>query len=164
MLERGQWIRQLIQAEQAMEERGVVDISPAGGDLHLESETIDFLQDLKSAFIEAAAAFNQFKETNLGTIKIYGIAKTQADFMLFRNGYKLIFSMQAPGEIHIYYSHLGGRAPGQNETEAADHSTDIVRAQTKAFGQLAWMYENQDVHLDHMVRFYTSKFVKESTK
>ena len=162
MLEKGQWIRQLIQAEQAMEERGVVDISPGDGDLHLEGETIDFLQDLKSAFIEAAAAFNQFKNTNIGTIKIYGIAKTQADFMLFRNGFKLIFSMQKPGEVHIYYSHLGGHVTGQSES--SHQATDIVRAHTKAFGQLAWMYENQDVRLDHMVRFYMTRFVKESTK
>ncbi len=152
------WVRDLVQAEQAMEESGVVDIATAGGGLQLQEESIEFLRDLKAAFLASVSAFNQYKNTNTGTVKIYGIAKTHADFMLFRNGFKLIFSMQAPGEIHIYYSHMGSQGTG---TAAF---TDVVKAQTRAFDDLVWVYENQEIKLDHMVRYYLTRFVRESAR
>src|SRR4051812_1889016 len=91
-MDRISWIKDLVLAEQQMEDSGIIDMS-AGFDAEkeLEDATIEFLADLKTGFIEAASTFNQLKGSALGTIKIYGISKTRADFMLFRNGFKLIF-------------------------------------------------------------------------
>ncbi|PIS11572.1 MAG: hypothetical protein COT73_03240, partial [Bdellovibrio sp. CG10_big_fil_rev_8_21_14_0_10_47_8] len=81
-----------------MEETGLVDMGTGSDDSKfLTNETLRYLQQLKNEFIEAASAFNELKASPLGRIKIYGIAKTHADFMLFRNGFKMIFSMRAPG-------------------------------------------------------------------
>src|SRR5690606_6995671 len=96
------WIRGLVQSEQQMEEAGVVDFS-AGYNPHveLEDETVDFMNSLKAGFVDAASAFNQLRGSTTGSIKIYGISKTKADFMLFRNGHKLIFSIREAGTIRV---------------------------------------------------------------
>ena len=107
-----QWIKDLVMAEQEMEESGVVDFA-AGFDpeKELERETIDYLQDLKAAFIESAAAFNQLKASTVGNIKIYGISRTKADFMIFRNGFKLIFALKRPGIVDVRFNHIGANYP-----------------------------------------------------
>ena len=39
--------------------------------------------------------------------EIYGIANTHADFMLFRNGFKLIFSLKEPGAVSVRFHYVG---------------------------------------------------------
>lgn len=162
-LEKLNWIRELVVAEQQMEDAGVVDMS-AGFDPNrqLEEATLEFLNDLKAAFVEAASAFNSLKGSTLGQIRIYGISKTKADFMLFRNGYKLIFSMKQPGQVLVSHSTAGAHyLPGQTATPANE---DYLQAAWGAFGQLIWTYNQLQISLDHLVRFYMSRFVKDSAK
>lgn len=162
-----QWIKDLVLAEQQMEETGMVDFT-AGFDpeQNLEEETVDFLRDLKTAFIDSAAAFNQLKGSHLGNIKIYGISKTKADFMLFRNGFKLIFAMKQPGTVAVRFSHIGstfipGAAPVE---ETAVSAEDILKANWGPFGDLTWTFKNQVIRFEYLVRFYLSRFVRESAK
>jgi hypothetical protein len=166
-VEKLNWIKELVAAEQQMEDAGVVDME-AGFDPHrqVEEATYDFITDLKAAFVEAASAFNQMKGSTLGQIRIYGISKTKADFMLFRNGYKLIFSMRQPGTITVSYSsavaqYVPGTTPQQPE---AGRSADLLRATWGAFGQLIWTYNEHSINLDYLVRFYMSRFVKDSAR
>ena len=102
------WLKELVRAEREMEESGVVDVS-AGFDPEtvLADQSKEFLGRLKDLFIQYTSAFNQMKGVALGGVKIYGIAKTAADFMLFRNGYKLIFSLKQSGQISITFNHQG---------------------------------------------------------
>ena len=87
----------------------------------------DFL--VFAAFVEAAAAFNQLKGSTLGQMRIYGISKTKADFMLFRNGYKLIFSMKQPGVITVSYSTAVAQyVPGSVANPDEAKSSDMLRA------------------------------------
>ncbi len=161
-----QWIKQLVLAEQQMEESGIVDLSSDfDTDKHLKDETLDFLIDLKTTFVELSSAFNQLKGSPMGKIKIYGISKTPADFMLFRNAYKLIFSAQAPGEIAIRFNHIGNSyIPGQKAAEETSLDTDIITAEWGAYAQLVWKYKDHKVNMDHLVRYYMSRFVKESAR
>lgn len=102
------WIKDLVKAEEQVEESGVIDITLGiSNERSLLFETNRFLQDLKDDFVDASNIFNDMKKSSVGRIKIYGIAKTQADFMLFRNGYKLIFSLQTPGVISIRFNFIG---------------------------------------------------------
>lgn len=160
------WIKELVLAEQQMEESGMVDMSAGFDTLNmLEEETIEFLQDLKTSFVESAAAFNQLKGSTLGNVKIYGISKTRADFMLFRNGFKLIFSMTQPGQIKIYDSQMTNSfVPGQNAAEETTGRLDLLIAKWGPFGELQWTYQDQPINLDYLVRFYTSRFIRESAK
>lgn len=160
-----QWIKQLVLAEQQMEESGIIDLS---GDFdaqkHLHEESIDFLKDLKTTFIELSSAFNQLKGSPMGKIKIYGISNTTADFMLFRNSYKLIFSLASPGEVVIRFNHIGSSyIPGQKAHETS-LNTDTVTAEWGAYAQLIWKYNEHPVNLDYLVRYYMTRFVKESAR
>ena len=160
------WIKELVLAEQKMEEAGVVDLRATDQEKLLEEHTVDFMKDIKTRFIETASAFNQLKSTQVGTVKIYGISGTQSDFMLFRNGFKLIFSFRRPGEIEIYYSLIGShflQNPAENQ-EAQPGDRDVLRADWGAFDELRWSFKGLPLQLDYLVRHYFSRFIQESTK
>src|SRR5690348_10330670 len=113
-MEKIAWIKELVNAEQQMEESGMVDMT-YGYDAQrmLAHETLQFLLALKTEFVDSSSTFNELKPSPLGRIKIYGIAKTHADFMLFRNGYKMIFALKSPGEIVIRFNFIGSNyVPG----------------------------------------------------
>lgn len=158
------WIKELVAAEQQMEDAGIVDMTAGyDPDRQLEEATLDFLNDLKLAFVEAASAFNQLKGSSLGHIRIYGISKTKSDFMLFRNGYKLIFSMRHAGIVSVSYSAaVTGFVPGQAKID--DGAQDILKADWGAFGQLNWTFEERPIQLDYLIRYYMSRFVRDSAK
>lgn len=167
-MDKMRWIKELVQAEQQMEETGMIDIEAGFNQTEtLKTETIEFLQDIKAQFIETASAFNQLKCSTVGTLKIYGISKTVADFMLFRNGHKLIFSMKQPGLINIYKNQIGSHfAAGTPVSEMQTTSTqsDSLVATWGAFGDLTWTFKSKPIRMDYLVRYYFSQFVRESSK
>lgn len=168
-MEKLQWIKELVLAEQQMEEKGVVDMTAGfDPDNMLENQTLEFMNDLKAAFIESSSAFNQLKGSSLGQIKIYGISKTQVDFMLFRNGYKLVFHVRQPGMINIrFHTMASSFIPGQTvgePSQSAPSSEDFLKARWGAFGELLWTYKDHPLNLDYLVRYYMTRFIKESTK
>jgi len=166
-MEKINWLKDLVTAEQQMEDTGMVDMT-AGFDpaTELEKATVEFLQDMKAAFIETASTFNQLKGSAVGTIKIYGISKTRADFMLFRNGHKLIFSLHQPGAITISFNSASAHfIPGQNAADqAVPGAADILKARWGAYGELHWTSNDLEVNLDYLIRYYLVRFVKESAK
>jgi hypothetical protein len=166
------WIKELVRAEQKMEESGVVDFS-FGFDPQnlLVSESMGFLNALKNAFIEASSSFNQLKGSTVGRVKIYGISNTQADFMLFRNGFKLIFSLKEPGVIGIRFHYVGAgfvQMPAASDNgmkvPAQANEEDVLIARWGAFGDLVWTYQEQAVKTDYLVRYYMTRFIRESAK
>ena len=164
------WIKDLVRAEQKMEESGVVDFT-AGFDPQtlLASESVQFLNTLKTTFVESASAFNQLKGSAVGRIKIYGISNTHADFMLFRNGFKLIFSLKESGVIGIRFHYVGSslaQVPaglvGDGQKVPTDE--DVLSARWGAFGELNWTYHELPVKTDYLVRYYMTRFIRESAK
>lgn len=168
------WIRELVHAEQQMEETGMVDFgNEMDPERSLVAETLDFLGALKETFVDALNAFNELKSAPVGRIKIYGIAKTHADFMLFRNGFKLIFSLKQPGIVTIRFNFMNAGMTPQPGTSALIYSgaavqslmdDDIIEARWGAFGEVTWTYRGQPVRIDNIVRYYLTRFVKDSAK
>ncbi len=161
------WIRELVRAEQEMEESGLVDFSVGfDPEKHLFSETIHFLNDLKTGFVEAATAFNQLKGSSIGRVKIYGISRTHADFMLFRNGFKLIFSMKEPGLLSIRSQFAGAQLLGAAQPAEWNNvgEEDLLQARWGPFGDLIWTYHDQSIKIDYLIRYYLSRFIRESAK
>ena len=161
------WIKDLVRAEQDMEESGMIDFN-AGFDPQklLAEESLQFLNDLKVCFVDTVTTFNQLKSSPLGRIKVYGISNTEADFMLFRNGFKLIFALRRPGQISIRFLYVGATfVPGApaNDKEV-DPSEDQLVAKWGPFGDLVWTYNDQSLKIDFLVRYYMSRFIKESAK
>ncbi len=157
------WIKDLVQTEQQMEESGMVQITTGfEPEKHLQKETTLFLVSLKRDFIDATTAFNQMKGSPLGRVKVYSISQTQADFMVFRNGFKLIFSMKQPGTVSMKFH----RPTGINPVLSEDHQSDeeFLMAKWGPFGDLVWSYNNQPIKVDYLVRYYVSRFIHESAK
>lgn len=102
------WIKQLISTEESMEESGVIELQASLDEpTLLESESLSFLHKLKDIFVDVSTVYNKIRTASVGGVKIYGIAKTQADFMVFRNGYKLFFTLKKPGIIGIKVHYQG---------------------------------------------------------
>ncbi len=164
------WIKDLVRAEDQLEESGIVDLAIGlDNEKTLASETMRFLHEMKAQIVEAATAFNELKVSPLGRIKIYGIAKTQADFMLFRNGFKMIFSMKEAGIISIRFNFMGPNyiptmiPTNQNQNTAMLEENQIM-ARKGPFHELVWTFQEQPIQLFSVIRYHLTLFIKESSK
>jgi hypothetical protein len=161
-----EWIKELIDTEQKMEESGIIDVAPAfDSDKNLEFESISILNKLKDLMIDSSTVYNKMRGSATGGIKIYGISKTKADFMVFRNGYKLFFALKRTGMISIK-THYHGNDLLSPQTEALDQlgHEDLIEARMGAYNEVIWTFQEQPVNLEYLVKYYFSRFVKQSTK
>ena len=165
-MEKIEWIRDLVMSEQKLEEEGLIDLSiEQSFGLDLNRESLSYIRDLKTQFIETAAAFNQLKGGAEGSVKIYGISGSKADFMLFRNGYKLIFALKEAGTLSIRFHSVGSFVPsGSGLPNDFDKNEALIHATIGPFGDLTWKYQGQDVKIENLVRYYFTRFIKESKK
>jgi hypothetical protein len=163
------WIRELVAADEQIEKSVMIDMN-LGLDTQriLVNESIQFLLKLKNEFAESAAGFNELKPSVLGRIKIYGIAKTHADFMIFRNGYKMIFSIKAAGVISIRFHFVGNMAipqpNGSNEKVTIVMDEQLLEAKWGAFEEVLWTYKAQGFKIPYLVRHYLTLFIKDSAR
>src|SRR5690242_12959993 len=100
------WLHELARAEIHPDAEKLLQLGRSFDPQQLvEESTIDFLTELKEKFNECARTFNAYSEngTKFQDIKVYSIAQTAAEFMLFRNQIKLIFSNSAHGVIQISF-------------------------------------------------------------
>jgi len=162
------WIKELVRSEEQMEQAGLVDFSPRTDTQNIVlSASIEFLKELKLLFIKNANIFNQMKGKSDGSIRIYGIAKTHADFMLFRNGYKLVFNLVQPGKVQIVFHHLStpfvssDASNLENETPIKD---GLLEAAWGAFHEVRWVSDGKPINNEHLIKFYMRNFVQNSAK
>lgn len=163
------WIKDLVEAEHKMEESGIVDVAAGyNPEDTLQNESVRFLNLIRELFVDFSNVYNKYRGAAVGGLKIYGIAKTQADFMLFRNGFKLFFILEKPGTVTIRSQFHGPEhVPGTimsstflDQLGADDH----IEARWGAFGEVIWTHQEMQVNPDLLVKFYITKFIKESTK
>lgn len=158
------WVRDLVESERRMEETGIIDLSAIPDENRdLQQRTYEFLKLLKENFVEYSTAFNNMKNSTLGSVKIYGISNTAADFMLFRNGYKLLFTASTPGRITMTFQtstpqYMPGASPSASGTE------ESLDASYGPFGDLTWTYRGTQVNPESLVRYYLTRFIRESAK
>lgn len=162
------WIRELVSADEQLEKSVMIDMN-LGLDTQriLVNESIQFLLRLKHEFADSAAKFNEMKPTVLGRIKVYGIAKTHADFMLFRNGYKMIFSIKAAGVISVRFHYVGNIAipqPHTKEQVTVVMEEQLIEAKWGAFEEVLWTFKNQPFKNQFLVRHYLTLFIKDSAR
>lgn len=162
------WIRELVSADEQIEKSVMIDMN-LGLDTQriLINDTIQFLLRLKTDFAETAAVFNELKPTALGRIKVYGIAKTHADFMLFRNGYKMIFSVKNAGLISMRFHYVGNLAipqPTQKEQVTIVMDEELFEGKWGAFEEVVWSFKGLSFKPEYLVRHYMTMFIKESSR
>lgn len=164
------WIKSLVQAEEQMEQSGFVSMTTTSTlENSIKQDTIQFLNQMKEKLIEASVAFNEMKTSPVGRLKIYGVAQTVADFMLFRNGYKMIFSMKQPGMISIRFNFLGPQqtlpaVPTMQRSVANLMEEHLIVAKKGPFQDLEWTFQDQPVKLENVVKYHLTLFVQESAK
>ncbi len=132
----------------------------------VEESTIEFLTQLRECFNEYTRTFNSFAEAGVRfqEVKIYNIAQTAADFMLFRNQIKLIFSNSAHGVVQISYTQhtrSSVSVDGQNQTPqtALAPSQDIL-AKIGPFRDVFWTYRDEKITAEQIAKFYFIEFCR----
>ena len=157
------WIKDLVRLEQNMEAAGQISV-PETSPSHekLAEHTLEFMRQLRTAFTANSAVFNHMKGF-LGSLRIYGIADTQADFMLFRHGHKLIFSMREPGLISVRMK-FNDQLLNNNKKTPTEDPADFIKGEWGPFNELKWTYNDQKINIDYLIRYYMSVFIKNSVK
>lgn len=165
-----QWIQELVESENLIEHDGIVE-SPEEmtEEQVLLHESVRYLMNLKTEFQDVAVAFNEIKGDVPGLIKVYGIAKTHSDFMLFRHGYKLVVSLRAAGVISVRMnfvpmSYVPATTTPEAYKEKAIGEDCLIEARYGAFGEIHWVHKNIPVNPNYLVKYFFSLFVKESTR
>ena len=156
------WIKDLVRLEQDMEATGQISLpqsSPSSE--QLSEHTFEFMRQLRTAFTANAAVFNHIKGF-LGSLRIYGIADTQTDFMLFRHGHKLIFSVKEPGLISVCMKFNDQML--SSKTSPTTEPADFIKGVWGPFNELQWTYNDQKINIDYLIRYYMTTFVKNSVK
>lgn len=164
------WLHELVRAEIHPDAEKLLQLGRSfdPGQL-VEESTIEFLTELRECFNDYARSFNAFSEngSKFQEIKLYSLAQTAADFMLFRNQIKLIFSHSAQGAIQIAFSqHVrstlavdGQDAHGVSPSSMGGHTQDLM-AQVGPFRDVFWTYQGEKVTPEQVAKFYFIEFTQ----
>ncbi len=136
--------------------------------------THEFLLDIRSVFEHFVKAFNDLKNNNVegfsepaapslklakeklkGSLLLYDLANKEG-FMLFRRGYRLIFSFVKPGRIHVQL--LRQKPLGETET-FVDSFINAVNNDTMSIN---WVDEDHQgfVNINILARYYMRCFLQ----
>ena len=122
-----------------MEREGVVDFSNTYRKQELlKLNTVEYAKLLQAQFRREIELFNEARRSASSSIQLYRVSKTEADFMLFRNGVKLVISATQAGRIHFAFNQYMG------QVHAPAHSPQIeIEAQWGTLDQLVWIYRGE---------------------
>lgn len=169
------WIHELARAETHPDAERLLDLGKSYNPQQLvEESTIDFLTELRNHFTEFARTFNAYSEssTRFQEVKIYSVAQTAADFMMFRNGVKLVISNTAHGVVQISFTQhfrrtlsVDGQAPGgllaqSPEGQQVTSQMQDIMAQVGPFRDVYWTFQGEKVNAEQIARFYFTEFVR----
>lgn len=166
------WIHELARAEIHPDAEKLLQLGKTFDPQQLvEESTIDFLTELREQFGEFTRVFNSYSENGgrFQDIRVYAVTQTAADFMLFRNQIKLIFSNSAHGVIQISFAqHVRGALAidglDQKATSTPGHSlsgkSQDLLAQVGPFRDIFWTFQGEKVLAEQVSKFYFAEFSK----
>ncbi len=153
------WIHEIARAESSPEAEALYQLNQASAPQQaVEESTVEFLTDLRAYFQEYVRIFNSLSETGkkFSEIKIFNLTQGAADFMLYRNGIKLIIANTTHGVIQLSYDkHV---ITGASNNELSIPQADELIAQLGAFGSVHWMYRSEKVSSDQVAKHFFSEF------
>ena len=164
------WVHEIAKNEMNPEEANIFNASNRFDPKQIiEEASIDFLEELRDLFTVHAKVLNGYSENNsrFSEVKIYGVAQTPADFMLFRNNVKLVFSNSAHGIISAtFIQHNRGQLAVDGEqlnqtamVAGARDNQDII-AQLGPFLDVKWTFQGERVNPERLVKYYFVEFVR----
>ncbi len=160
------WIHDLAKAEVHPDAEKLLQLGRSFDPQQLvEESAIDFLDELKGQFQEHAKVFNAYSEggSRFTELKVYQLAQTAADFMVYRNQIKLVVSNTAHGVIQISFTeHVRGTlaVDGKNPHEQKTAQGQDLLAQVGAFREIYWTFQGEKVTADQVARYYFAEFVR----
>src|SRR5690606_4164061 len=97
-------------------------------------------------------------------IKIYSIAQSASDFMLYRSQIKLIISNPSHGMIQISWSKHSGKALSVDGAVGGDsehgHGPRDLIAQLGPFQNVHWTFDGEKVEPLQVAKFFFTEFVR----
>jgi len=165
-----QWIEKLAMDELSMDESGVIQFNDHLNPTHsLEESSIALVDEIREKLNAYVTVFNQHRGNSTETgkqIKIFKIANTVNDFMLFRNSLKLVIARREVDKVAIgFLSNSGGlfSARLHNQTQAHNMAHEITGT-VGSFNNVVWTFNGEKLDVDAMVKHYFTEFVKHSAR
>ncbi|MFZ8999722.1 MAG: hypothetical protein ACO20H_00335 [Bacteriovoracaceae bacterium] len=163
------WIEKLALEELNMEESGVISLNEhLDPRLFLEESSINFMNNLRDRFEVYVTRFNQYRTSakGLGQIKIFKIANTVNDFMLFRNSLRLVFSRKSTDLISISFLSNGKEifSPRLRNEDSIQNQSHEIKAHIGPFNDISWKFRGEEFEVDALVRHYLSEFIRLSSR
>ncbi len=154
------WASQLALQERQMERQGTVDVHPGLNKQELlKSKTRDFLIEIQNDFRVNVELFNETRQSPAHHIHIYKVSQTPDDFMLYRNGVKLVVSGQRAGRILLAFNQYMGHLFSSQHPPALE-----LQAAWGVLDQLYWTYKGERIRNEDLVRYLLSEFIVQSFK
>jgi hypothetical protein len=163
------WIEKIALEELDMQQTGVVNFnSHLNLDRLLEDSSIELMNKLRELFEIYAGKFNQLRtneQDRTQAIKIFKIANTANDFMLFRNSLKLVIARRAVDSISIgFLSHSGNTFGARLDAQNIPSNIHDIRAHVGAFNKISWKFQGETVDINALVKHYLTEFLRQSAQ
>lgn len=169
------WIHDLARAEVVPGAEQVLGLSGSTDPQQLiEESAVAFLTEMRECLGEYCRIFNSYSEASsrFGEVKVYGLAQTPADFMLYRNQVKLLFTNPQAGLVQISFArHARGalavdgvaHTSGGGSTMESEFARPAeLLAQLGPFRDVRWTFQSELVTADQVAKFYFGEFVRVS--
>jgi hypothetical protein len=155
------WIHEIARVEGSPEAEALYNMTHGSGPQQaIEESTVDFLTDLRADFQEYVRVFNSLSEAGkkFSEIKIFNLTQGAADFMLYRNGIKLIIANTTHGVVQFSYDRHA--SAGSMNVEQNIPQADEILAQLGAFGAVNWVYRSEKVDSEQVSKHFFSEFTR----
>lgn len=162
------WIKRLVRSEAEMLKTGTADFfSHQDHRKVVAQSTVEFMRELKAEAVRCVDLFNAYRGgAHLqNSIKVFHVADTQADFILFRNGLKLAVTNKALGIIKFtFVSRQNPFQKNAGKAHAMKNKSDGYEliAQLYPFNELAWTFQGERVQPRTVIRYMVTEFIKSS--
>ena len=152
------WLENLVEQEKSWEASGIVDqYQDDQLQNSLNDSSIEFVEQLKWLFESYVNMFNQLRgnSSTHKQIKIFKIANTANDFILFRNSLKLMVTRKNADVITIGL--FVGNTPHNQQ------NSHELKAHVGPFKKISWQIHGETVDAQALVQEYLTDFIKHST-
>lgn len=152
------WSAELAHEERRMERSGTVDYTNQYQKQEiLKVRTREFTAILQRQFREQVEIFNDTRRSPAHQVHVYKVSKSDEDFMLYRNGVKLVVSGSRAGRVVFAFNQYLGQIFAPTQAPVVE-----IEASWGPFDQLFWSYKGERIQLMDLVRYFFTEFVRQS--
>jgi len=159
---RNSWIQEIARGETSAEANELDQIAmSAGAQQAVEESTIEFLSDLRADFQDYVRIFNALSDSGkkFNEIKLFNLTQGAVDFMLYRNGMKLVIANTSHGVIQFSYQKHQATQNGVSAASDIPHAEEIL-AQVGVFETVQWTCRSERVESEVISKYFFSEFVR----